>query len=313
MVALVQHRQGLGDSRTPMVVGLSANVLNAVLAWALIHGHFGLPALGVRGAGLATAVAITAQAAFLLALFVRDVRRAGGLPPVGAELREVASLGVPTAAQFGLEMLAFTTFTALLGSLGPRELAAHQIALSVLRACFLPGIAVAEAGSVLVGRALGARDLREADRAVRAGLVLAVGFMGVTSLVLGALGPFVARRFTGDPGVVATAAKLLWIAALFQAVDAVTIVLRGALRGAKDVRVVALVGIACAWTCIPTAALVLGKSLGWGAAGGWLGFVAETSIAAAILAHRWRKGAWRRGFGAEEVTDPGVGATPRPT
>lgn len=292
-VALVQHRQGLGDARTPMLVGLLANVVNAALAYALIHGHLGLPALGVAGAGLATSVAVTLQALVLGWLLVRDARGLVTVRPLGPALHEVLSLGAPTAAQFGLEMLAFTTFTMLLGSIAAAELAAHQIALSVLRACFLPGIAVAEAASVLVGKALGAGQLDRADRAVRSGLWVATVFMSTTSLALGLTGSRLASVFTDDVEVVRIAARLLWVAALFQTADAVTIVLRGALRGAKDVRFVAVVGIGAAWLCVPTSALLLGKHLGWGAVGGWLGFVGETAIAASLLAWRWRTGPFR--------------------
>src|SRR6185295_5070397 len=52
LAALIQHRQAIGDSRTPMVVGIAGNIFNALFAWALIYGHLGAPALGVRGGGL---------------------------------------------------------------------------------------------------------------------------------------------------------------------------------------------------------------------------------------------------------------------
>ena len=74
--ATIQHRQAIGDSRTPMVVGIGGNLLNAVLAWALIYGHGGLPALGVRGAGYATATSQVVELAIMLALLFRDERRA---------------------------------------------------------------------------------------------------------------------------------------------------------------------------------------------------------------------------------------------
>ncbi|MCC6647444.1 MAG: MATE family efflux transporter [Polyangiaceae bacterium] len=293
-VALVQHLQGRGDTRTPMLTGLAANALNAALAYALIHGHAGLPALGVAGAGLATSLSVAAQAIALSFWVWRGARGRLALGPLGPSLREVLSLGAPTAAQFGLETLAFTTFTALLGSIAAAELAAHQIALSLLRACFLPGIAVAEAASVLVGRALGEGRPDRADRAVRAGLWIAAGFMAFTSVGLGLASPRVLGLFTADAEVARIAARLLWVAALFETVDAVTIVLRGALRGAKDVRFVAVVGIAASWVCVPSAAWWLGKRLGWGAVGGWLGFVGETTIAASLLAWRWRTAPFRR-------------------
>jgi MATE family multidrug resistance protein len=304
--ALIQHRQGLGDARSPMVAGLLANVVNGPLAWALIGGHLGLPALGVSGAGYGTAIAEWVAAALMATLFLGQ-RARSRRPDValGAALSEVTSLGGPTAAQFGLEMLAFTTFTTVLGGIRASEVAAHQIALAVCRTSFLPGMAVGEAGSVLVGKALGARKLDEADRVTRSALLLATGFMSLCGLGFALFGRPIARAFTTDVEVAAIAGRVLLVAAVFQTLDAVTMVLRSALRGARDVRVVAVVGVLCAWGCVPTSAYVLGKLFGLGAVGGWLGFVLETALAAAILWRRWSRGSWRDAYSPRPVPSDG--------
>ncbi len=300
--ALTQHRQATGDARTPMVVGLAGNAFNALLGWALIYGHWGLPSLGVRGAAFATAVTEWLEAATLAILLVRAARRSGEFPRARAELslgratREVAALGVPTGLQFGSETLAFATFTALLGSLGPEQLAAHQIAMATIRTSFLPGAAVSEAASVLVGQALGRRSLLDADRATAAALGVAVSFMAACGVVFAVAAGAIAHAFTTDEAVAHVTCTLLWIAAAFQVLDAANIVLRGALRGAKDVRVPAIIGVGVVWTCVPTAALVLGRMAGWGSAGGWCGFLAETALGATLFAVRWRTGAWRRAY-----------------
>jgi MATE family multidrug resistance protein len=146
LAALIQHRQAIGDSRTPMVVGITGNVFNAVFAWALIYGHLGLPALGVRGGGYATATTESLELLVMLVMLLRDERAAeraiasaGSGDGIAAPLsltraaRGVAELGVPLGLQFFAEMLAFATFTAVLGSIGEDEIAAHQIALNVIR------------------------------------------------------------------------------------------------------------------------------------------------------------------------------------
>lgn len=294
VAALTQYRQGLGDSRWPMVVSVVGNVIHAVLGWSLIYGHLGLPALGVPGAGYATAVTELFEVIALGAVVARDLR-AG--PRSSYSLRralgEVCELGVPTGLQFGAEMLAFTTFTAILSSIGAAQIAAHQIAIYVLRASFLPGIAVSEAGSVLIGQALGGKDLPRADRVHRAATRLAVGFMAVCGLLFAATGGRIAHVFSSDAEIVRIARNLLLVAAVFQVLDAAAIVLRASLRAAKDVKVVAVVGILVAWTCIPGFAFVFGKLLGLGALGGWLGFIAETAIGSCVFYIRWKRGSWR--------------------
>lgn len=294
VAALVQHRQALGDARSPMIVGVSGNVFNALFAYGLIYGHFGLPALGVRGGGLATAATEWLEAFALLALLARDaLAHRGATLGLRAALGEVLSLGVPTGLHFVGELLAFTLFTVLIGGLGATEIAAHQLALATIRTSFLPGLAISEAACVMVGRAIGAKRLPDADRATHAALKLAAGFMAACGVVFAVLGGAIARAFTDDAAVAATAQRLLWVAAVFQVLDAVNIVLRGALRGAKDVRFAAVLGTGIVWTCVPTAAFVLGKVAGMGALGGWLGFIAETTFGAALFWWRWRRGAWR--------------------
>jgi MATE family multidrug resistance protein len=296
--AMVQFRQAAGDTRATMVAGLLANGMNAALAYALIYGRFGLPALGVAGAGYATALTEWAQATGLVLYTARVVKREGEAAKLGlaAAAREVATLGLPTGAHFLAENLAFTTFTLVLGSMGAAEMAAHQLALNAIRASFLPGFAVSEAGCVLVGRALGRRDLAEADRVAAEALKLALAFMTLCGLGFLFAGGALARVFSADPRVIAVATKLLMVAALFQTLDAANMVLRGLLRGAKDVRFVALCGTTIAWLAIPGAAYLLGKKLGMGAVGGWWGFVLETALCAALFSYRWARGPWREAY-----------------
>jgi MATE family multidrug resistance protein len=111
-------------------------------------------------------------------------------------------------------------------------------------------------------------------------------------------GGLVAEFFSHDATVGAIVRRLLLVAAVFQVLDAVNIVLRGALRGAKDVRLVMVIGIGSVWLCVPTAAWFLGRQMGLGALGGWLGFIAETVIAAGLFWLRWKYGGWRTRFRA---------------
>lgn len=119
-------------------------------------------------------------------------------------------------------------------------------------------------------------------------MILNTVFMTLCALVFATSGAAIARLFTNDPAVIEVVRRLLLLAAVFQTADGVNSTFRGALRGAKDVRAVAIIGTAVAWSCIPTAAYVLGRLAGWGAFGGWCGIGLEKILAAALLWIRWR-------------------------
>ncbi len=303
-MALVQHRQGMSDSRTPMIVTLFGNALNGVLGYCLIYGKLGFPALGVAGGGYATAIAQSINAAFLIALLVRDRRRTEAASTTsvssapariafGTASREVLRVGTPTGAQFLGEALAFSALTLILGSISAVESAAHQIGLAVARVSFLPGLAIGEAACVLVGQSLGRKRRDEASNAVSAALHLAMAFMTLCGVVFVVFGRAIALAFTTDPLVVRIVTNLLLLAGFFQLIDGVNLVYRSALRGAEDVKVPAYAAIAITWICMPLAAHFLGRVAGWGAVGAWCGFLAEATISAAFFGWRWR----RLGFG----------------
>jgi MATE family multidrug resistance protein len=305
--ALVQYRQGLGDARTPTAVQVTGNVLNAFLAYGLVYGHFGFRPHGVAGAGYATAAVVSFNAVVLSALFLR--RRPTPALLLRA-LRAVVSVGLPTGLQFSVELLAMVTFTVILGGIAPEEIAGHQVALMILRTSFLPGVAISEACSVLVGQSLGAGDTNRARLATRASLRIAIAFMACCGVVFALFGGTLAGAFTREEEVRRVIVHLLLLAALFQVPDAVNVVLRGALRGAKDARVPARISVLCIWLFVPSSAFVLGKVLGFGALGGWVGFVLETFVAATLLSRRWREGAWR--LSASPVTKDETRSVPVP-
>lgn len=298
LAALMEHRQGLGQVRSSLWIGLGGNLLNGVLAYSLIYGHLGLPALGVEGAGLGTAITEWVQLALMAAMLLRDLRRGvwrgngEGLPFMQG-LRELSAVGLPTAVHFGFEYLAFAACTGILAQLGEAEVAAHQIAVVINRLAYLPGLAMGEVACILVSNALGANDLQEAERSVRAALTTAVSFMVVVGILLATCGSWLVGMFSEDPLIIQRTARVLLLAGVFQILDAVNIVMRGALRGARDVRVAAMVGVVVLWSTVPTVTYLLGRIAGWGVLGGWCSFVLQTAICASVYTYRWRYGRWR--------------------
>jgi MATE family multidrug resistance protein len=274
-----------------------AVLLNVALDYALIFGHFGLPALGVAGAGFATATAEWVQAGILLVAFRRArVSRAFATAPVRADRRAQARLvrtAAPIGGQWFLDMITFALFSTVVARMGDHSMAASQAFLSLLHLSFMQVVGVSVAAGTLVGRYVGARDLDAAARshasAQRLGVVLALAvavlILAVPDLLLGI--------FTNDRDVIALGRPLLAVGALYNLVDAVQIVAGGALRGAGDTRWPFAAQTLLAWLVFLPSAWLLGVALAGGLVGAWLGgtlYVLGLSLA---LLWRWRSGAWR--------------------
>jgi MATE family multidrug resistance protein len=284
--ALREVRYAHGDARSPMVATVSAQIVNISLAFVFIF----VLHRGVAGAAVASVIAHLVEA---LVLSLAQRARGFGLRAVSREhLADLFRVGLPTALQFVLEVGAFATLSLLISLFSEVDMAAHQIAIQVCHLSFLPSIAVAEAGSVLVGQAVGAGLYALVLRMARLALAITVAQAAAWSFVFWLAARPIASLFTTDLGVVATAVTLLHVSAAFQIFDAANIVARCALRGAGDVRYAAIVGVLTSWLCTPTFAWVLGYRLKLGAFGGWLGLCIEIILAAALFWLRLERRGW---------------------
>lgn len=233
--------RGAGDSRTPMVVTAIANVLNVGLAYGLIYGHWGLPAMGAVGSAWATFIA--RGVALLLLLRVLWTGRKGiGISGPGSWLpdwsvaRGVLKLGIPAAVEQILMSTAFLVLTILVAQLGTATLAAQRIAMSALSFCYLPAIGFGLAATTLVGQSIGARRPRDAAEVAKIATIWSTGLMTLNTVVLIIFATPLMRLFTSEPDVIRIGSGALLVVALLLPLESVGIVLAGALRGTGDTR-----------------------------------------------------------------------------
>ncbi len=290
--------RGVGDTRTPMLGAVIANVVNASLCYALIFGAAGFPRLGVAGSGLAMAVGEWSYAAFLACAALRRTTRArygtGYVALRAHDVRRVLRTGLPIGGQWVLDMAAFAVFTTLVARMGDASMAASQAFIALLSLSFMQASGLSVAAATLVGRYVGAGDPAAAERSFRRALGLAAG-LGVTvaTLFLTLPGPLL-RLFSQDTAVLELGGPLLALGAGFQLLDALGIVASGALRGAGDTRWPFLAQAGLAWFVFLPAAWGLGIGLGGGLTGAWAGGVVYVAALAAAFVWRFRAGAWRR-------------------
>ena len=179
---------GRGDTRATMVANVSGNLLNIGLDWLMIFGHGGFPEMGIRGAAWATVISGLVPPVLLAARYFGPRMAAACATRrtwrFDAPLfRRLVRFGLPAGGHLFLDLTSFTFFVLLAGSLGPAELAASNLALSVNTLAFMPMLGLGIASSIVVGQYQGRRDSRTAERAGWTTLKMAAGYMaamGVT-------------------------------------------------------------------------------------------------------------------------------------
>ncbi len=289
--------RGAGDTRTPMWVGGSVNVLNVALNYLLIFGNLGFPALGVTGAGVATAVARgVGMAAMIMVFFsgrsVLPLSIRDGFRPDVPTIKRVVAIGLPAAGERLLMKTGQILFTMIIVGLGTSAYAAHQIALRIESLTFMPGFALGVAATTMVGQNLGAD---RPDRANEGGYV--AQRMGLwLGLAVGCLfflfaSPIVALFIPGHPEIIEMGAGILRIIALVQPALALNLIISGALRGAGDTRLVMLINGTSIWGRVGLAYLLV-NVMGMGLVGAWLGMAVDLLLRSLFLLFRYRTGRW---------------------
>ena len=287
-----QSLQSLRRTRAILVSILVANLANAGLNWLLIFGHGPLPAMGVLGSAWATTVSRWLLASVLVCLAWSDLRphlrrrlpEVWQLEPLGRMLR----LGLPIGFQYVLEFGAFALVALMMGWLGTRQMAGHQVAINLASLTFMVPLGVGDAASVLVGHAVGRADPSGARGMARAALICGTSFMSGTALLFLTAPHFLAGLYTADASVIAVAATLIPLAGVFQVFDGLQVVAGGILRGLGETRVAMLVNLLGYWLLGLPVSYLLGFRSGMGPVGLWWGLVVGLAVVATVLLVRVR-------------------------
>lgn len=300
--ALAAYYGGLGNTRLPMAVSLFAMSLNVFGNWVFIYGHLGAPALGVRGAALASALAAGVGFALFLGLFLTGV----GAPRTAARVRlawrefgRTLRFGFPVGVNWFVEFLAFSFFiNVLVAGLGTTTLAALMIVIQINAVSFMPAFGIASAGAILVGQAIGAERHEAVPQVVR----LTAGVAGIWQGTVGLgyllapglfMAPFVDARAV-TPDLLAIGTSVLVLSAAWQLFDSVGMTLSEALRAAGDTAFPMWARVGIAWAVFVPGTYVSLRYFGGGYQAATLWLVVYLVLLAAVLAWRFRTGAWRR-------------------
>ncbi|MCP4381904.1 MAG: MATE family efflux transporter [Hyphomicrobiales bacterium] len=299
-VILRNFISALERPRAAILVGGSAVIVNAGLVYTFMFGPFGLPALGLPGAGIGTSFTHLFMFCGMAAVvsFDRRFRRyqlfGRFWRPDWARYRDLWRLGLPIGVTLAFEVTIFTVSAFLMGLLNAESLAAYQIAIQIATLAFMVPLGLGMAATVRVGRAYGRGDIAGIGRAGWTAFALAMTFAiatATTMLLAGRplVGMFLAHDEPANQAVVGLAMSFVIYAGLFQFFDAGQVVAAGMLRGLGDTRVPMIFAGIGYWGVGFTLGALLGFATPLAGAGIWIGLATGLAAVGIPLTLRWSR------------------------
>ncbi|MEE8307498.1 MAG: MATE family efflux transporter [Gammaproteobacteria bacterium] len=282
-------------SRLYMITLILMHASNIVLNYVLIFGHWGAPALGVTGAGMASAFSMAIGTVVYIYLGFRHIPKDAFLRRLAnrAETASLIRISIPS----GLQQLFFSAGLVamfwIIGRIGTPEVAAANVLITILLFALLPGLGLGIACTTLVGQALGKGDVEDAYRwswdVAKVGVVLLI----ILSLPMVVIPDLVLSAFLHEP---ATREIALWacrVMAVTLPIEAVGIAFMHRILGAGDARRPMFVSIGIQWLLFLPLAYVVGPVLGFGLTGVWVLQGVTRGLQSWIFLTMWRGRKWQ--------------------
>ncbi len=292
-------QRGCGKTKISMKTNIVANLVNLLLNYLLIQGHFGFPALGIKGAAIATAIgnlvgfgmslkSITYAHGFL------DISKKESWKLDKSTVMTILNISSSALVEQIFMRVGFFMTTKLIADLGTVSFATHQICMNILNISFAFGDGLGIASSALIGQSLGAK---RSDLAIIYGKTLQriSATVGVVFIFIFYFGrSFFVSFFTNDQAIIAMGAQILVIVALTSPIQISQVVITGCLRGAGDTKFVAITTFLSIGLVRPGATWLFCYPLGLGVIGAWIAFGTDQSLRLIINWSRFLKGHWTK-------------------
>jgi MATE family multidrug resistance protein len=304
--AFFSYFSGQGKTWYSAVINSGACVLNVILAYIMIFGKFGCPAMGIMGAGIATTVSLFVNfvTIFLVFLFQDQSKH-----PTRkycridiAEIKRLFAFGTPSGLQVFLEVGAFTLFCFLVGDLGIEALASTTIVLAINNLSFLPLLGLMDATAIICGQYIGKNDLKTAEKVAFRAWFVAVFYMIFACSVYVFLpswlmGNFAPKHMGGEVNfqeVFELGRQILICAAIFNFFDATKFIFMGALRGAGDTLSILIMGTCLSWLFFVPGVIILIKVFHTPVIYVWIFMTGYILVESAIYFWRFKSEKWKK-------------------
>lgn len=293
--AFKQFADGITDTVTPMVILLGGNVVNIFLNWILIYGKWGMPRMGLLGAGVATLTArVLMLLCFVVVFFVAKRYRpyVQGFKEAAVNRKDFAALnkmGMPVGLQMGMETASFSLSTIMVGWLGTVALAAHQVMLTVGQLGFMMYYGMAAAVAVRASNFHGQGDMLRVKENVSAGFKIILVMAAAVSIPLLIIRNSLGFLFTDSAEVAAMVAQLVIPFVIYQFGDGLQCNYSNALRGISDVKMVMVYAFIAYFLISLPSAYLFGFVFDWGLTGIWMSFPLGLTSAGLLFWRRYRR------------------------
>ena len=291
--AFKQFADGITDTRTPMYIMISANVLNIIGNYILIYGKLGIPPLGVTGAGISTLASRILMLAAFIVIFCRSRhyrRYFTGYKRSQSNRKDFFTLnrmGWMIGVQMGLETALFSITGIMIGWLGSIALASHQVMVAISTLGFMVYYGIGAAVSVRVSNYYGQGDLLNARRTTAAGFHLILCLAVAASCIFFFSKDIIGWLFTDSPEVIEMVSTLVLILIAYQFGDSLQITYANSLRGIGDVTSMAVISFIGYIVIALPVCYLCGFVFDWGIQGVWAGYPVGLTLTGILLCLRY--------------------------
>ncbi|MDA0777728.1 MAG: MATE family efflux transporter [Bacteroidetes bacterium] len=292
---------GFGYTKGGMIITLIALLINIFFNWLLIYGHWGFQAYGLNGAGYATiisriflAIAMTSllfkskQTPIRYQNFINSFKR----PSRIYFYKQIITLGFPSGLQYFFEVAAFAAAAIMAGWIGAKELAAHNLAITLASLTYMIASGISAGSSICTAKAYGNGNRHNMRQYGIMGHKLGIGVMLFFALLFFVFNHQLASLFTQEPEVILMGSQLLILAAIFQLGDGLQALSVGLLRGINDVSIPSLLIFIAYWIIAMPIGYTLSHSTNTysflqGVNGIWIGLSIGLTLSAIVLTSRF--------------------------
>jgi|TARA_B100001079_G_scaffold88720_1_gene76291 putative MATE family efflux protein len=311
---------GVEKTKVHMNVTVTSNAINVYLNAGLIYGSDGVtqfftdtipslsflsklwqwttfPAMGVKGAAIATLIASTCMAvhyfSFLFSSQIKDRFSVFNLSTDRIMMMRQLKLALPQGIQEAVIAIGWSVFYKIMGMIGLIELATTELLFTIMHASFMPALGVGQACATLVGKYMGEKKIHKSEASIKESIRISVYIMGTMGMSFILIPEYYLFLFTDDPEIIRMGVFGLRMIGAVQFLDAIGFTLWFALSGAGNTLFPAVVESCLTWGVIVLGSYVFGVVLNLGFKAPWLLFPVYMGLFAGIMVWKISKGDWK--------------------